>query len=42
MSRDPVPCEFVEMTRLHFAVLTRKRVTAPLSEMLSVLTEEGS
>ena len=42
MGRDPVPCEFVEMTRLHFAVLTRKRVTAPLSEMLSVLTEEGS
>ena len=38
LGKDPVTVEFVEMTRLHFAVLTRKRVSAPLSEMLAGLS----
>ena len=34
LKKDPVPCEFVEMTKLNFAVMTRKKIRRPFTEQL--------
>ena len=34
LKKDPIPCEFVEMTKLNFAVMTRKKIRRPFTEQL--------
>lgn len=34
LKKDPIPCEFVEMTKLNFAVMTRKKIRRPFAEQL--------